>query len=239
MKKDLIIFLTHNFKEKFLNTLYRVNNDPNIIKYEVIVLFDKSSSEYNNNISKKLKNIKFIKESLIKSSYDLRGHTMYINFLQRNINIIDNFNYIWIVENDVYYHGETIINFMDSHKLNKEDVLCCNYGSKPDCWPWPSTLKGFNNIYKFGMLGVIMRLSNKILLNIIENIDLNYFGFFESLIPNVCLNYNFTISNFKSEYCGIINCGKGSKEIRDIQKEIMNKSYKNVEKNKIYHPIKL
>ena len=38
-----ILLLTHDFKPEFINTLIKIDTDPNITNYKVVVLFDKNN----------------------------------------------------------------------------------------------------------------------------------------------------------------------------------------------------
>jgi len=55
---DCICLLTHDFKDEFINTLVKIDRDPNIKKFKVIVLFD-TNNEYN--ISNQFENIDILK----------------------------------------------------------------------------------------------------------------------------------------------------------------------------------
>ena len=85
---NLIIFLTHNFNEIFLNTLVKLNNSVDTNNYKIIVLFDKNNN-YDNDIDDKLQNIDIIKINIINTSYDFKGHSMYINYYTNNFDEIN------------------------------------------------------------------------------------------------------------------------------------------------------
>jgi hypothetical protein len=57
---QLIIFLTHNFTEIFVNTLIKINNTVDLNNYKIIVLFDKDNN-YDNIIVDNLKILKLLK----------------------------------------------------------------------------------------------------------------------------------------------------------------------------------
>jgi hypothetical protein len=100
---NLIIFLTHNFSEEFLNSLLKVNISVDNAKYKIIVLFD-NKNQYDISIDSKLTNITIIPINKINTSYDSKGHSMYINYFKNNYDEIKKYEYIWIIENDVYYN---------------------------------------------------------------------------------------------------------------------------------------
>ena len=105
-KKNLLLFITHNFQPLFIKRLTEINQNlpPNI---KVIVLFD-AKNNYDASISKKIPNIEIIKIHKMKTSYDHLGHTLYIHYLLKQKGKLDEFNYIWVIENDVYFHGNLL-----------------------------------------------------------------------------------------------------------------------------------
>ena len=152
---NLIIFITHNFNKEFLNTLIKLNNSINTNNYKVIVLFDNKNNYDNSIINYDLKNIEIIKINTINSSYDNKGHTMYINYFKNNYNEITKYEYIWVIENDVYYPN-SFLDFIDKHNGYNYDLLVAEYGLRSPLWCWTRTLKGFKNIYNIGVLAVMI-----------------------------------------------------------------------------------
>jgi hypothetical protein len=235
-KKQLIIFLTHNFNKEFINTLSKIDNDTNINNFKVIVLFDMNNI-YDNNIDNKFKNIEIIKINKIESSYDRLGHTMYLNYFKQNYNLIDKYDYIWIIENDVYY-PDSLIEFININNNYHSDLLVSEYGTRSLNWGYTSDLKGFTKTFNIGVLAVIMRISQKLLIKLIDNIDINYYGYLESILPHICLENNLTIQTFLPETCGILTTDNSSPLIKLIESNIVDNKNNYIEK-KIYHPIKL
>ena len=233
---NCIIFLTHNFNPEFLNTLKKINNDNEVTNYKVIVLFD-NSKNYDNKIDSYFKNISIIKIDRIKLSYDHLGHTMYINYFRNNNNEIQKYDYFWIIENDVYYL-KSFIKFIKIHNDYDHDLLVSEYGLRNSKWWCLPTLTGFEIKQNIGVLAVIMRLSKKLLLNMIDNLDINYFGYLEAILPHICIQYGFTIQQFLPETCGILTTNVNLPLLKIIAHNIKNNTGKYIE-NKIYHPIKL
>lgn len=233
---DCIILLTHNFNNEFINTLQRIDKDVNVSKYKVIVLFD-NNNDYNNNINNFFKNIEIIKINKIITSYDNLGHSMYINYFKNNYDVIKNYRYIWIVENDVYYPN-SLITFMNAHNSFQYDLLVGEYGTRSPEWCWTKSLKGFKNKCHIGVLAVIMRFSQRMLYKLIDNIDTNYHGYLEAILPHICIENDLTIQQFLPELCGVLTTYKNSPLIKLILDDINNNTKLFIE-NKIYHPVKL
>jgi hypothetical protein len=234
---NLIIFLTHNFSKEFVNTLEKIDNDVVLIKYKTIVLFDKAR-DYDDSFNHKFKNIEIIKINHIKSSYDnlSGGHTMYINYFKNNYEQIKMYEHVWIIENDVYYPN-SFMKFISIHDQYNYDLLVPEYSVRGMGWGWTSTLKGFKNVQRIGVAAFIMRVSQKLLLKIIDTIDNTYFGFLEALLPHICMDNNLSIQQFLPEMCGILmTCGSATLDL--IKKDVQENTKKYIE-NKIYHPIKL
>ena len=234
---NLIIFITHNFNKEFLNTLLKLNNYENILlNYKIIVLFD-NKHNYDNNIETKLNNIKIIKINKINISYDYLGHTLYINYFKNNYNEIKKYEYIWIIENDVYYPN-CFIKFFDCYNEYNYDLLVSEYGLRNSSWCWNKSLKGFKNIYNIGVLAVIMRFSQKFLLKLIDTLENIHYGYLEAILPHICIEYNFSIHQFLPEMCGILSVNNNLPLMKLIIKDIQDNTNIYIE-NKIYHPIKL
>jgi len=231
--KNLLIFLTHNFTPIFKKTLSQMNN-----KYDdldVTILFDNAHS-YDSEIENELNNIKIIKIDKINTSYDNYGHSMYIHYFRQNPTLIDNYNFIWIIENDVYY-PISIKNFIDKYNSYSYDLLVPEYGLRDVNWHWTYSLRGFRSIQNIGVLAVIMRFSNKLLKNLIDNIDIHYFGFIEAILPHICIDNNYSIQQFLPEMCGILTTKNNDTMLELIKKDITNNTWNFIE-YKIYHPVK-
>ena len=222
---QLIIFLTHNFKSEFTNTLLKVDNDPNINNYDVIVLFDDTNT-YDEEINNKFKNIKIIKMNKSKLSYDTMGHSMYVNYFKQNYDQIDKYDYIWIIENDIYYPNSLL------------EFIRYNTIMRSPNWEYPTFLKGFKNIYNIGVLAVVLRFSKKFLHILIDNIDINYFGALEAILPHICFENNLSLNQFLPETCGLLTTVTDNPFMKLIESDIINNTKKFIE-NKLYHPIKL
>jgi hypothetical protein len=233
-----IIFLTHNFKNEFINTLEKIDNDPSNTNYEIIVLFD-NANDYDISINSKFKNIKIIKISKLDTQYDpfAKGHTMYINYFKQNYDLIQKYEYIWIVENDVYYPN-SMLEFMNIYKNYNYDLLVSEYGVRDVNWYWRNRKHGFKTNVNVGVYAFIMRLSQKLLYKIIDNLDINYFGYLEVILPHICIENNLSIQQFIPDTCGIVTVDNNDPFINLVKTDIINKT-RNFIGNKIYHPIKL
>jgi hypothetical protein len=97
---------------------------------------------------------------------------------------------------------------------------------------------GFSKNYDMGVLAVIMRFSQRFLLNLIDNLDSNYCGYLEILIPNICKEYSLSINQFLPELCGILTPSNEVPLMRLIKEDIENNT-RNYLEDKIYHPVKL
>jgi hypothetical protein len=237
-KKDLnqlIIFLTHNFKSEFMNTLLKVDNDPNINYYDVIILFDNTNT-YDKELIK-FKNIKIIEMNKDKLSYDSMGHSMYVNYFRKNYDQINKYDYVWVIENDVYYPS-SLLEFINNNTINDYDLLVGEYGMRSPNWEYPTFIKGFKKIYNIGVLAVIVRFSKKFLHILIDNIDIKYFGSLEAILPHICFENNLSLNQFTPESCGLLTTVTDNPFLKLIESDIINNTKKFIE-NKLYHPIKL
>lgn len=231
---DLLVFITHNFNKEFLNTLSKV--DESYSNLTVIVLLDESAN-VDLQVVERFKNISVKPTSKIPTSYDYSGHSMYINYFKNNIDEVKKYNYIWVIENDVYFPLSFKV-FTDKYRNYDYDLLVSEYGLRDKGWGWTRTLKGFTKINNIGVLAVIARFSQRFVLNLIENMDVKYFGYLEAILPHICSEYNLTIQQFLPEMCGVLTTNPGLPLLRLIKEDILNNRRDFIE-DKIYHPIKL
>jgi uncharacterized protein YxeA len=221
-KENLFIFLTHNFKDTFIDTLQR-NSDS-----DYIVLFDKNAQK---NYKETDFNVQLTERHLDWSYDSMGGHTMYIDYFHNND--IRNYKYIWIIENDVYFPG-TFKELADIHSRYDHDLLVVEYGTRPADWPWQNTLSGFSKVENIGVIGSCMRFSNRLASSLYENRDR---GYFEIFLNHFCIEQGFTIQQFMAEFIGVYFTSP-TKLTPLIESDIKNKTTKYVE-NKLYHPIKI
>jgi hypothetical protein len=234
MPKSLVIFLTHDFKPVFLNTLVR--NDKYYKHLEMIVLFD-STKNYDESIDTMLKHIKIFKMDKAKTSYDQMGHAMYINYFKKNMPLIEHYDYFWIIENDVFFPIDYDYLF-DKHRLFNTDLLVTQNGCRWEHWYHKDEICGFKNKQNLGVFAFIMRFSKKFLTVLINNIDVKYYGYLEALLPNLCIEENLTISQFLPCLCGLLSTDNYSPFLKLIERDILEGKGEYLE-NKLYHPIKL
>jgi hypothetical protein len=83
-----------------------------------------------------------------------------------------------------------------------------------------------------------MRFSQDLLYKLIDNIDINFSGFLEILLPHICIEYNLSIQQFLPEMCGILTTDNNLPLLKLIRDDIKNNTNLYIE-NKIYHPIKM
>lgn len=234
-KMQLIIFLTHNFNDIFLSSLLKLNNT-NTNNYKIIVLFD-NKNDYDKQIEDKLNHIDIIKIDRINTTYDKFGHSMYIHYFRKHRDEIKQYEYIWIIENDVYYPN-SLIDFVNIHNSYNHDLLVPEFGVRQPRWPWTKSLKGFSKVHNIGVLAVIMRVSQRFLSKLMNTIDRTYFGYLEAVLPHICIENHLSIQQFLPETCGILTTSANDPLLELIKKDIKHNTKHYVE-NKIYHPIKL
>jgi hypothetical protein len=162
---------------------------------------------------------------------------MYIHYFRNNPELLDNYKYFWIIENDVYY-PKSLKNFIDQHDMFENDLFVSEYGVRSNKWKRVKSLKGFLHIYNIGILAVIMRLSSKLIKILILTIDKKFNGYLETLLPHLCIHHNLVIQQFLPELCGILTTDNKNSFLKLIEYDILNNKNTFLE-NKIYHPIKL
>ncbi len=223
--KELYIFLTHHFEEPFLSFI--MGFPPK----NCVILFDSDNTLPEISIR-----IPIVKTKRIQTSYDMYGHSMYISFLRNNSHLLDKYDYIWVIENDVYVPHKIVedgkfTTFMDIHRTYSYDLMVSEYGVRKPEWCWFKTLHGFNTIHPVGITGVIMRLSSRLMKELL-NIDYKFTGYMEAVLPHLCLDRGFSIQCFLPEYIGKVTTDREDCLLRQIMKN------PELREEKLYHPFK-
>jgi hypothetical protein len=240
--KSFVFFLTHNCESIFYKTLNHFFADE-YRKTSGVVLYDESSDK-NLDILNSIPNITIYKAKNIVSSigiYDCLGgaHNFVLEYLYSNPQLFQKYDYFWIIENDVYFHGN-LINLLKDYDYNHHcDLLVPEFGLRESSWIWPNTIQGIPAYSEIGIFAPICRISSR-LANLVSYgiIDRHFCGFFESLLPNLCICHDYSIRTFKPQNLSIFNPFK-AKTISLIEQDILNNTEFYIEKNKLYHPIKL
>lgn len=234
--KTLVLFLTHNFKKVFLQTLERFNNTIDCEKYVCKVLLDDNGPNcHETAILNSFPNIEILPIGRINSSYDTIGHSLYLNYFKKKLRELDQYESVWVIENDVYFHGY-LTEFIKIHENFTHDLLVAEYGVRRPGW------EGFYNLKPVlaeeGVLGVIMRFKSRLMKDLVLGIDSEYFGFMEAILPQICRKRGFSIGQFLPELCGVLTTDKKNPLIKLIERDLINSTTDYIE-TKLYHPIKL
>ena len=231
--RSLIVFLTHDFKPIFKKTLTDLEGSMDR-SMDAMVLFD-SSKEIPQDLN--IGRISIHKSNRHPSSFDPLGqaHNFYLDYFRSNPGLLDEYDRIWILENDVYYHGN-IREFFDIHSSYDHDLLVPEFGLRHRGWCWLSGTKGIN-IRPIGATLVIYRASSNLMKFVVNNVNSNILGHMEVVFPHICLDYNFSIQQFIPDHICSVNTFR-SPFLDLIEKDIVNGTNSYVQK-KIYHPVKL
>ena len=231
--KQLVVFLTHKFTDFHIDTLKKMDRHHKQI--DVIVLFD---NKFTVPSTVSFKHIPIIPIKKIDTSYDTLGHTLYLHYFKKNSQKLTKYDYIWIIENDVYY-PDSFFKFIDIYtKPNYTyDLLVPEYGLREPKWGYLDTLQGFSKKKAIGALCCVCRFSSRFMKYLVQTMDTRYKGYLEAVLPHYCLNTNYTIQTFNSRELGTIGIVPNS-ITKQIEQDITNGTQEHIE-NKLYHPIKL
>ena len=230
---QLIVLLTHHFGDVVVDTLDKLDAAASD-RHEVLVLFDRSKRPAPET-SERWRNVNIRPTDRIETSYDHGGHSMYIHHFRTFREEIRKYDYIWIFENDVYYPA-SLTEFAGMHDAFSHDLLVPEHGLRPGWWCWTQTLRGFRDVRSVGVLAVAMRMSPRLLAEVIDAIDVRIFGYLEAVLPHVCLENDFSIQQFMPQTCGIV-----TPEPDPLLELIVNDvrgGTRRYLRQKIYHPVK-
>lgn len=230
--KSLIVFLTHNFKPIFRQTLSRLESSLDSTM-DSIILMDSSAE-----LPADLKiNIPIVQSRRYPSSFDPLGqaHNFYLDFFKDN-KVLGSYDYIWILENDVYYHGN-IREFFDIHEKFDYDLLVPEYGLRHKDWCWLNGTQGIRNIQPIGATAVIYRTTSKFMEFVVNNANTNIKGHMEVTLPHMCIENGFSIQQFIPDHMCSVRTYK-TPMIDLVERDLIENTNNFVGK-KLYHPIKI
>jgi hypothetical protein len=203
-------------------------------KYDIYIVVDDNEIDYKEKYKefKKINIIQILNEECEKDGYkninfvikkNISGWDKAIYYFSK-INLL--YNYIWFLEDDVFFYNEKTINNIDL-KYDNVDLLSNKYtentfGHK-DNWHWKDLKIHINPPYYNAMV-CCTRMSKNLMLKI-KNYANEYktLFFLEALFPTLCKKYNLKYET-PSELLNIIYR-------KDYDKN-------DIDKINIYHPLK-
>ena len=186
--------------------------------------------------------------TLSKNSYDRHdggGHVMYMQYVHQNRKFVSEFNFVWCVENDVYFTG-SMNEFIKEYDNDVSDVLATQLINIDESWNWLSSLRGFDMKEVVLMQAWLMaaRFKPFVLIHMASALGKDFDGFLEALMPNFCRRYDYSLSAIKHEHNSEVTvyanelCDKIATMIKQKNPDTM-KSELNLKENIILHPVKL
>jgi len=180
----------------------------NFQKYTIFIIIDNNNFDLSN-VENEYKNINFVKIENKKCKLSGYIDSSFISFKKSIIGwdkglyyfTVENLNYdfIWFLEDDVFFYNENTILNIDKQYIN-DDLLSINFDENPDGnkkdWLW----NRINNInysppYYNGMICCV-RFSKKMLNCISDYVEKNKTLFFiEAMFPTVAKKNNLKYSN--------------------------------------------
>ncbi|AUF82469.1 hypothetical protein TetV_377 [Tetraselmis virus 1] len=225
---NLIIFVTHDFKPLFIKTVTQIGLDHDGAK--IVVLLDADAEC----TVPSIEGVSILRTKSKTTTFDDRtGLSMLIEYF-KTIDVLK-YDYIWHFENDVY-HPEGLMKIIRYHEDVVCDLLVPEQGLRKSNWSWFSTLKGFDTIIRHGVLFVCGRMSPRLANRLKHGIDIEFSGFFEALLPQLCYRYGYSIASFYPETLGTITTEQDLKAVQDVITRIENGFAID---DKLHHPVKL
>jgi len=135
---------------------------------------------------------------------------------------------IWFVEDDVFFHSETIFKTIDETYPNS-DLLSSFHEINPNGDVHHGWNHWVNVIHRIGTpwahsLIPVCRLSNRLLKRVDDYVSDRHLMFIEALFNTLCLHYNYDVDN--------------PPEMRDTISYDAKWDVDNIDITKLYHPLK-
>jgi len=225
------------------NAICLICNKPNIIwfqflstfqHYDIYVIIDDNDHDYEY-FSKTFPSINFIQ---IKNEHCVCDGFSNLNFiaLRKQVSgwekalyyfahIMKNYEYIWFMEDDVYFYDENTLATIDK-KYENIDLLCNSSFEEANLheWLWHMIQINFDPPYFCGMM-CIVRFSHEMMQSIKDYATkYNTLCFLEACYPTIAVKYNLTYIKSPEEFLSVTH-----RDSHNI--DALNKNY-------LYHPVK-
>jgi len=226
--REIVFFLTHDFKPVFRRTLSSVDSAPDGRTVEVL-LDDRYDPPEDLNLGR----TSIVKLHRHPSPFDPLGqaHNFYLDRLKANPEILESHDRFWVVENDVYFHGN-MSEFFDAHAYHNADLLVPEFGCRPRNWCW---LKPGQE--PCGVTAVIYRASQRLMRLIVERVASGASSHMEVMLADACRSSGMSVMQFIPDLLSFCNTF-GSPFERLIKQDISSGGSGYIQR-KLYHPVKM
>jgi hypothetical protein len=230
--RQIVFFLTHNFKPLFRRTLSLVDSNMPP-EYDAMVLLD-DRHEAPQDLG--LNRIPIAKCRRHPSPFDPLGqaHNFYVDMISRNPSILESYDHFWVVENDVYFHG-SMVDFFRAHDPFDTDLLVPEYGQRDPRWCWLNSAKGIA-VTPCGVTAVIYRASRRLMEALIGSISEGVSAHMEVILPHICMRDGMSVRQFVPDLVSVCNTYR-SPLLDLIEKDLSEGTSRHIQR-KLYHPVK-
>lgn len=230
--RQMVFFLTHNFKPLFRRTLESV--DSSLPKdYDAMILLD---DRYDPPSDLRLSRIPVVKCRRHPSSFDPLGqaHNFYLDMMAKSPALLDSYERFWFVENDVYFHGN-MAEFFAAHDPFDTDLLVPECGHRDPRWCWLQSARGID-VTPCGVTAVAYRASRRLMRSLVESISSGVSAHMEVLLPHICFRDGMTVRQFIPDLVSICNT-YGSPLLEVVENDV-KQGLNRYAQRKLYHPVK-
>lgn len=230
--RETIFFLTHDFKPVFRKTILEVDSSLGPSRRAEILMDDRFDLPPDMTLG----NLSVVKCFRHPSSFDPLGqaHNFYIDRLATQPDLLESSDYFWVVENDVYFHGN-MLSFFDAHASFDTDLLVPEFGHRDRNWCWLRSAKGLSP-EPCGVTAVIYRASRRLMRAVLDSIKSGVEAHMEVLLPNICVEQGMAVRQFIPDMVSFCNTF-GSPFSQLIESDIAEGT-RNYIQRKLYHPVK-
>lgn len=230
--RQMVFFLTHNFRPAFRRTLEAVSRS-RLEGYDLEILLD---DRFDTPADLDLGRYRVTKCRRHPSAFDPLGqaHNFYIDRLSSSPSTVDSFEYFWVVENDVYFHGD-MLGFFEEHAPFDTDLLVPEFGHRHPKWCWLGSARGLKP-EPCGATAVVYRASRRLMRSLIDSISSGVSAHMEVLLPHLCCSLGMSVRQFIPDLVSICNT-YGSPFMGLVERDIKDGTELYIQR-KLYHPVK-
>lgn len=225
---QLVILRTNFYSERWDHLLKGIAED-----YKVIVVADTTKNKF---VYDDFEMVSFNSESVNKAGLietkDMQWRFGdYVLYLAHSA--YSKYDFIWLLEPDVYINEDSLITFFEKFKQSQKDYICSYFSEAEDNWAWTKYLPELDEKKGFRTFFPLIRISRNA-VDYLYSERLKHFSLAndELFVATKLGNSNFSVSTFDQE-----SDIKYSKKYFSYRLPHYFYFVKHIKNNAIFHPV--
>lgn len=193
--KNLLILRTNFFSKRWFDIIKKLPVD-----YKVIIVADNKKNDF---FYPGIETVYFNEKNVTAAGLNVVDDMQwrygdYVLYLAESI--YSDYDYIWLVEPDVYINYDNIIKFFELYERDESDYICSYFGSADENWMWSKYLSEINENEGFRTFFPLIRIGREPVLFLYdERKKCPSLANDEVFVATKLKNHGFSISTFDSQ----------------------------------------